>query len=230
MGGAGVRLTAGGVGSGRRTELIATPGPGRGLPPLNRAEAAAPGLGTVAGVGDRGAAPRSLASAGRGNGPGYGRGRWLPRAEPGLSAGPVQGQATPDAPGQRGRCAARPRVPGNAGREFCARERSAYHGTWSAGGGRGNDDRNCSRSTLLTAHSHSQDLGLPRSYRESVPGRAVSRWFLSPTHAEPAVSSIPRGGTPGPALRFAFPITSVGSMAVYFQFLLCAWSVGSIPS
>lgn len=50
------------------------------------------------------------------------------------------------------------------------------------------------------------------------------------THAAPAASSIPGGGGThhGPAQRFAFPITSVGSAAKYFQFLLCAGSAGSI--
>lgn len=204
MGGLGVRLTAGGVGSGRRTERIATPGPGRGLPPLNRAEAAAPGLG------DRGPAsgteaPTQPARCKWQWARVLGRGRWLPRGRArALRRSKVQGQAVPGRAWARG-AAARPRVPGSAGRaNFCARERSAYHGTWSAGGGRGNDDRNCSRSTL------SPPIVTPRTLVfRGVTGSPCrvgpSLSLVPPTHAEPAVSSIPRGAAHTRARLCALP-------------------------
>lgn len=95
MGGLGARLTAGGAGSGRRTERVVTPGPGRRLPQLNGAEAAAPGLG------DRGPAsgteaPTQLARCKWQWARVLGRGRRLPRGRArALRRSKVQGQAVP---------------------------------------------------------------------------------------------------------------------------------------
>lgn len=70
--------------------------------------------------------------------------------EPVLLAGPkCKPRLFPDTPGRARGPIALPGVPGRAKRaNLCARERSAYHGPWSAGAGRGHDDRNCSRSKL----------------------------------------------------------------------------------
>lgn len=72
----------------------------------------------------------------------YGRGRALSRSK-------VQGRAIPGRAEARGRVA-RPGVsqsPRRASRTYsCAPESSAYHGTWSAGGGCSHDAWDCSRS------------------------------------------------------------------------------------
>lgn len=92
-----------------------------------------------------------------------------------LGRSKVQGQAVPGrarAPGPAARPAA-PRVPA---REVVRRERSAYHGTWSAGGGRGHHDRSCSTSGL------SQPMVTARTLVcAEVPGGRLCGWFLCPT-------------------------------------------------
>lgn len=95
---------------------------------------------------------------------------------------------------------------------LCARERSAYHGTWSAGGGRSHDDRNCSRSKLSPPIITLRTLvfrGVPASRCR------VGQCLQLVAHPRRACCFIhPRGGGThhSPALRcFAFSITSVGS-------------------
>lgn len=96
----------------------------------------------------------------------------------------VQGRQFRDAPGRGARLRA-PEPPACRARELVRQERSAYHGTWSAGGGRGHDDRSCSRSGL------SQPMVTARTTLCSeVPvvgpsgrlcGWCLCGWFLCPT-------------------------------------------------
>lgn len=76
----------------------------------------------------------------------------------------------------------------------------------------------------LTAHSRCQEPGLPRSCRESVRVRAASA--AGSSHPLRACCFIhPKGGGThhGPALRFAFPITSVGSAGSVLSVSTLSW-------
>lgn len=118
----------------------------------------------------------------------------------------VQAGLFPDVPRRWGvgRIAARPGVPRRAWRaNLCAREKSAYHGTLSAGGGRSHDDRNCSRSTL-------SPIITPRTmvFRRvdtSPRWTGQSLQLVSFTHAAPVVSSIPGGAAHITAWLCALP-------------------------
>ena len=166
--------------------------------------------GQRAGVGDRGSHAACQVQVAMGQGT-----RARSPAAPGQSPSSPQVQSA--RPGcSRTRLSAGPRSasesPGVPGARISAPERGALtmeHGlrerAWSWW-------PQLQQEHALTAHSHSQDPGLPRSYRESVPGRAVS--VAGSSYPRRACCFIhPKGGGThqGPALRFAFPITSVGS-------------------
>lgn len=105
-----------------------------------------------------------------------------------------------------------PRVPGALGAPTCAPESSAYHGTWSAGGGCSHDDWDCSRSELSTPIITPWTPVIRRvAARRYWAGQ--SRQLAPLTHAAPSPS------IPGEAAcmhhplarRSDFAITSVGS-------------------
>jgi hypothetical protein len=73
-------------------------------------------------------------------------------------------------------------VPGRARRaNSCARERSAYHGTWSAGGGRNHDDRNCRRSKLSPPIITPRTLSSEELPQVGAGQGSLYSWFLSST-------------------------------------------------
>lgn len=125
----------------------------------------------------------------------HGRGRALSRSK-------VQGRAIPGRAEARGRVAC-PKVsqsPRRARRTYsCAPESSAYHGTWSAGGGCSHDDWDCSRSGL------SPPIITPRTpvIRRAAASRCwagQSRQLTPLTHATPG-PSIPGGPRASPATQ-----------------------------
>lgn len=111
-----------------------------------------------------------------------------------LSLSKVQGRAIPGRAEARGRVAppGLSQSPRRARRTYlCAPESSAYHGTWSAGGGCSHDDWDCSRSRL------SPPIITPRTpvIHRVAANRCWAGQFrqLTPlTHATPG-PSIPRG-------------------------------------
>lgn len=60
-----------------------------------------------------------------------------------------------------------------------ARERSAYHGTWSAGGGRGHDDRSCSSRGLSQAMVTAR-TPVCAAVAGVGPGGRLCGWFVCP--------------------------------------------------
>ena len=177
------------------------------MPPLSGAEAAALGLGTESRRLGRllaaGQEQQSQVQVAVGQGT---EARLTPACERASDLGrsKVQGWTVPGrawAPGP----AKRPGVPGRAGRaNRCAWNRSPYHGTWSAGGGRGHDDRNCSRSKLSPPIVAARPLVF-RGVAGSACGVGRSLRLVPFTHAAPAASSIPRGAAHTTARLCALP-------------------------
>lgn len=136
----------------------AAPGPGRLSPPAERGCPRCRWLGAR----DAGAA---AAACGRAGAPGGSK---------------VQGPAVPGRPGARGP-AARPQPPACVqGARTGARERSAYHGTWSAGGGRGHDDRSCSSRGLSQAMVTAR-TPVCAAVLGAGPGGRLCGWCVCPT-------------------------------------------------
>lgn len=119
-----------------------------------------------------------------------------------------------------------PRVPARCASGLAL---SAYHGTWSAGGGRGHGVR-YGRGFESWVPIASASIGCATEGPLCAPCKAA-RPLCPVAQGAPGVSSIPNGGGTlhGPAGLFALAMTSVGMNrpAAYFQFLLQAWSAGS---